>query len=95
MNTNTLTRFAILILITLTLQGCGIAALVAASALVGKNSNEIRMQFQQLNMERELLELEPVTWDQFRRGQYPGAEEPSIGPAPTDGGSRGGPPSRK
>ena len=60
-----------------TMQGCGVAALVAAASMAGKNAETTRLEFQRLNMEREVAGLQPITWKDFKKGRIPGEPEPA------------------
>ncbi len=61
-----------------TLQGCGVAALVAAASFAGKNSETTRMSFQRLNMDRQEAGLQPLTWEDFKKGRTPVEDEQAV-----------------
>ncbi len=64
-------RMIALVVAVFAMQGCAVAALVAAASWAGKNGENTRMEFQRLNMDRQAKGLEPLTWEDFKEGRTP------------------------
>ncbi len=67
-----------LVAVVVTMQGCGVAALVAAASFAGKNAETTRMSFQRLNMDRQAAGFQPLTWEDFKKGRTPGEDEQAV-----------------
>lgn len=64
-------RLIALAVVVFAMQGCAVAALVAAASWAGKNGENTRMEFQRLNMDRQEKGLAPLTWEDFKKGRTP------------------------
>ena len=75
-------RLTALVVVVFAMQGCAVAALVAAASWAGKNGENTRMEFQRLNMDRQEKGLAPLTWEDFKKGRTPGNAELAEGGYP-------------
>ena len=79
MRTKTLVIVTAFAVLGMGLQGCAVVALVGAAAMVGHIDSQERKAFAEVNLEREKVGLEPLTWDEYhkpKKAQKESAPEP-------------------